>query len=234
MRNSLLNETPNTIGYVDLLSAQAAHIGDRRNAPHTRLRIQIVTAQLLQDTSYDKLSIGRICEKVNLTRPGFYLHYRNKEELVLDALKGLVKTEAQLMPSLMDCANLREAIFRICDWYFRFHVLADGLFSAMIAMRRSVPEAEELQKQRSNNLHEAASYQLKRFDRYCDIEPDWATFAVDATARAMGVTARSMNKQAGPRPMRYTHDVGRLVDLFSRMMYSTLLSETPPLEEPTQ
>jgi len=217
------------VGFVDLLKVQAAAIGDRRNAPHTRLRIQIATAELLQLSGYDKLSINAICKAVNLTRPGFYLHYSNKEEVVLDLLGALVKSEAQLSPSLTDCDDLYQAVEKICDWYLRFHIGSGALFATLTEMRRAVPEVYELWNERSRDLLEAITYQLNRFKQHRDLDQEWATFALEATARAMNVTADRINSHPGPITKLYTEDIDHLVEMFARMMYQSMLGESPPL-----
>jgi AcrR family transcriptional regulator len=216
------------VGFVDLLKAQAVAIGDRRNAPHTRLRIQIATAELLQTSGYDKLSINAICKAVDLTRPGFYLHYRNKEEVVLDLLRALVKAEAQLSPSLTDCDDLYQAVEKICDWYLRFHIGSGALFATLTEMRRSSLEVYELWNERSRYLLESITYQFNRFKRYRDLDQGWATFALEATARAMNVTADRINSHPGPITKLYTDDVGHLVKMFARMMYQSMLGEPMP------
>jgi len=216
------------VGFMDILSAQAEAIGDRRNGPHTKLRIQIATAQLLEELGYNKLSIGVICEKVNLTRPGFYLHYRNKQEVVMVMLDKLVATEAQLLPTLTECDDLAHAVHEICSWYMNFHMSTEALFATLTELRRSVPSAFELQAKRSRTLHKAISYQLNRFAQYRDIDPEWTAFALDETARAMNTTANRLNARSGPASMQYANDIDRLISMFARMMYQSFLGMPMP------
>lgn len=221
------------VRFVDLLVARAEAIGERRNAPHTRLRIQIATAHLLQESGYEKLSIGAICEQVNLTPPGFYRHYRNKQEVAIDLLKELAKTEAQMVPSLIGCEDLGKATNELCNWYLRFHIGSGALFATMTEMRRSVPEVYELWNARSRNLLDSVSYQLDRFERFGNIDSEWSTFVIETIARAINVTADRMSSHPGPVTRLYADDVNRLVRMFSRMMYQSLTGErAATIQEP--
>ena len=72
------------------------------------------------------------------------------------------------------------------------------------------------------------SYQLDRFDQFRNMDKEWTTFAIEATARAMNVTADRISSHPGPVTRLYIDDVGHLVEMFARMMYWSLLGEPLP------
>ncbi|MBN7796549.1 TetR/AcrR family transcriptional regulator [Parahaliea mediterranea] len=218
------------IRFSDLLAAQANALGGKRNSPHTKLRIQTETARLLEASGYDSLSMSAICEQVGLTRRALYLHYKNKEEIVLDLSRALFKAEAQLAPSLTDCKNLAEAIYKVCRWYVHFHLGSGALYTTLMEIRRPSMEARELWAARTDNLLGILIYQYKQFKEFREVDPDWAVFCILSVARAINATVDRIGFSPEPENVRqYCDRIDEEVVSFSKMMYQTLVAKPWPL-----
>jgi hypothetical protein len=98
----------------------------------------------------------------------------------------------------------------------------------MADMRRTIPAVYELWSARSRNLLESLSYQLDRFEKFANQDQEWTTFILEATARAMNVSADRLSSHPGPESRRYSGDLDQLVRMFARMMYQSLLGEKLP------
>ncbi len=63
-------------------------ITDRRIAK-TRLALRDAMLQLLPARGWDDLTIQEICERANVGRSTFYMHYRSKDDLLSESLNDL-------------------------------------------------------------------------------------------------------------------------------------------------
>lgn len=68
--------------------ANTPPIPDRR-VQRTREVLRHTLVSLLAERSWDDINIRDLCEHANIGRSTFYLHFRNKEELLVAALDGL-------------------------------------------------------------------------------------------------------------------------------------------------
>ncbi|MEY2873083.1 MAG: hypothetical protein RLZZ373_454 [Pseudomonadota bacterium] len=61
---------------------------DRRIA-RTRLALRDAMLSLLPERGWDELSIQEICDQANVGRSTFYIHYRGKDDLLIESLNDL-------------------------------------------------------------------------------------------------------------------------------------------------
>jgi AcrR family transcriptional regulator len=73
-----------------------------RRIQRTRQLLQDALFQLLTERGYEEITIQDITEKANLGRTTFYLHYRDKEELLRASVKSLIH-ELQLNVEPDEC-----------------------------------------------------------------------------------------------------------------------------------
>lgn len=66
------------------------HAGDRR-VKRTRQMLHHAFFSLIEERSYDSLSIQDITERANIGHATFYVHYRDKEHLVLDSVNAVME-----------------------------------------------------------------------------------------------------------------------------------------------
>ena len=72
-------------------------IGDRR-VQKTRNLLRIALASLVQEMDYDAISVKQILDRANVGRSTFYMHYRDKDELLVSGMLDLLR-EVQVPPT---------------------------------------------------------------------------------------------------------------------------------------
>lgn len=60
-----------------------------RRVVRTKQALRDALLALLAETSWDALSIQAMCDRANIGRSTFYLHYQGKDEVLSDSLAGL-------------------------------------------------------------------------------------------------------------------------------------------------
>lgn len=73
-----------------------AHREDRRVA-RTRRALREALLELIQEKGYAAVTVEDITERANLGRATFYLHYKDKEELLLEQFSELASERARLL-----------------------------------------------------------------------------------------------------------------------------------------
>ena len=61
-----------------------------RRVQRTRTALKQALAELIEEKSYDQVTVEEITDRANLGRATFYLHYRDKEDLLLEDVINLV------------------------------------------------------------------------------------------------------------------------------------------------
>jgi AcrR family transcriptional regulator len=73
--------------------------GDRRTR-RTRQALEQALLELIEEQSYETISIQQITDRANIGRATFYLHYNTKEELMLATVKELTINFERHLPTL--------------------------------------------------------------------------------------------------------------------------------------
>lgn len=69
----------------------------------TRKMLEEALISLILEKGYDGINIGDITDRAGLRRATFYLHYRNKEELLFGIMQETLNELTQKMKALPDC-----------------------------------------------------------------------------------------------------------------------------------
>ncbi len=69
-----------------------------RRARRTRRQLKEALFALILEKGYDAVTIEDITERADLGRTTFYLHYRDKEELLLEAIDGIAQDLIERLP----------------------------------------------------------------------------------------------------------------------------------------
>lgn len=77
----------------------AKHKTDRR-IQRTRQSLRAALLELIKEKGYDAISIEEITERANVGRATFYLHYKDKEDLLLEEFSEMVNEEAQALSEI--------------------------------------------------------------------------------------------------------------------------------------
>lgn len=61
-----------------------------RRVQRTRQMLNTAMMELVMERGYDAVDVQTICERANLARATFYLHYRDKEQLLIECMEAIV------------------------------------------------------------------------------------------------------------------------------------------------
>ena len=79
-----------------------------RRVQRTRQLLQRALLELIEEHSYEGITIQQITDRANMGRATFYLHYRDKEQLLLETIQKLQEGLARQLESLRPSDFLRE------------------------------------------------------------------------------------------------------------------------------
>lgn len=111
---------------------------DDRRIQKTRKALRDALHSLVLDRGYDDLSVQDITDKANLGRATFYLHYREKEELLEDLLREFSQTFAQRHGSKINFSDRKvvQSMFEYAEDYYDFYRIMTIGKGGVIGMRK--------------------------------------------------------------------------------------------------
>lgn len=71
-----------------------------RRILRTRVSLRIALLMLIKEKDFDFISVEEITDRANLGRATFYLHYKDKEDLLLDEFREIASTRAHLFSDI--------------------------------------------------------------------------------------------------------------------------------------
>lgn len=71
-----------------------------RRVQRTRQALRVALLELIKEKDYDSISIEEITERANVGRATFYLHYKDKEDLLLEHFKEMADEMVQLVSQI--------------------------------------------------------------------------------------------------------------------------------------
>ena len=71
-----------------------------RRVKRTLQSLRKALLELIKEKNYDEISIEEITERANVGRATFYLHYKDKEDLLLEEFSELVNDKVQLLAEI--------------------------------------------------------------------------------------------------------------------------------------
>ena len=80
--------------------AQPAKDKPDRRIQRTRQSLRTALLTLIKEKGYDAISIEEITERANVGRATFYLHYKNKEDLLLEEFSEMANEKVQVLSEL--------------------------------------------------------------------------------------------------------------------------------------
>ena len=78
---------------------QKKHKPDRR-VQRTKQALRKALLELIKDKGYDSISVEEITRQANLGRATFYLHYKDKEDLLVDEFNEIVNERARTISEI--------------------------------------------------------------------------------------------------------------------------------------
>src|SRR5512140_447377 len=71
-----------------------------RRIQRTRQSLRAALLELIKEKSYDDISIEEITERANVGRATFYLHYKDKEDLLLEEFSEMANEKVQVLSEI--------------------------------------------------------------------------------------------------------------------------------------
>ncbi len=90
-----------------------------RRIQKTRRALHEALISLMMQKKYEWISVQDILDRANVGRSTFYMHYRDKEELLLDGLNDLWETLRQAQTAASRAATKQEAVIGFSLAWFR-------------------------------------------------------------------------------------------------------------------
>jgi AcrR family transcriptional regulator len=122
-----------------------------RRTERTRRALRNAMTMLMMEKTYDSISVQEITERANVGRTTFYLHFRDKDELLLDCFSWVDKIITQYVHRLyMGEADAHTALIMLFEHpqehYTLYRALAFQHGYTVISRRLGEHVAESLQK----------------------------------------------------------------------------------------
>lgn len=120
-----------------------------RRVQRTRKLLREALMDLILEDGYDTVSIQDITEKANLGRATFYLHFKDKDELLLDVMEEFIDNFMDQVPQLSEAQWRLEdtkAIIKLFDFaaehydLYRILIMGSGGITASRQLQQSVAE----------------------------------------------------------------------------------------------
>ena len=120
-----------------------------RRVQRTRKLLRDALMSLIMEDGYDAISIQDITEKANLGRATFYLHFKDKDELLLDVMEQFIDDFMEQVPQISEAQwrlDDTKALVRLFDFasehydLYRILIIGSGGITAANQLRRSVAE----------------------------------------------------------------------------------------------
>jgi AcrR family transcriptional regulator len=118
-----------------------------RRIQRTRKLLRDALMDLIMEDGYDAISIQDITEKANLGRATFYLHFKDKDELLLDVMEQFIADFMQQVPQISEAQwrlDDTKAIIKLFDFaadhydLYRILIIGSGGITAAAQLRNSV------------------------------------------------------------------------------------------------
>lgn len=120
-----------------------------RRVQRTRKLLRDAMMSLILEEGYDAISIQDITEKANLGRATFYLHFKDKDELLLDIMEQFIDDFLEQVPQISEAQwrlDDTKAIIKLFDFaadhydLYRILIIGSGGITAANQLRSSVAE----------------------------------------------------------------------------------------------
>lgn len=71
-----------------------------RRIQRTRQALRVALLELIKEKGFDAISVEEITERANLGRATFYLHYKDKEDLLLEEFREIASNRVQVLSEI--------------------------------------------------------------------------------------------------------------------------------------
>ncbi len=120
-----------------------------RRVQRTRKLLRVAMMELILEEGYDSISIQDITDKANLGRATFYLHFRDKDDLLLDVMDQMMSDFIEQVPQLSenqwrleDTKTIEKLFDFAADHYdlYRIMIMGSGGITASRQLQQRIAE----------------------------------------------------------------------------------------------
>ena len=131
-----------------------------RRVQRTRKLLREALMALILEEGYDDISIQDITEKANLGRATFYLHFKDKDELLLEVIDEFIKDFLQQVPQLSQ-AQWRLDDSKAIEKLFDFAADHYDLYRIMIIGSGGITASRQLQRTMADNIRDCIDEEME-------------------------------------------------------------------------
>ena len=163
------------INYQHYLESKIQREGVRKKEL-TREKLKAGAVRLLEKGSYHEIRISTFCEEAGLAKGTFYLHFTDKEDLVVSVLEEYADLQVKLMPSVDDCNTAYDAFYELNSWFAETFCENVGLHRSLMQLSETMPQITEIW---SSFLRRLSTRFISEIDRWSNrpLPPELGTLA---------------------------------------------------------
>lgn len=143
-----------------------------RRVQRTRKLLREALMALILEEGYDAISIQDITEKANLGRATFYLHFKDKDELLLEVMDEFIQDFLQQVPQLSQ-AQWRLDDPKAIEKLFDFAADHYDLYRIMIISSGGITASRQLQRTMADNIRDCIDEEMETLGVDPIISPDF-------------------------------------------------------------
>ena len=107
-----------------------------RRVERTQRELHEALISLIIERGWDRVSVQEICDRANVGRSTFYLHFADKDELLLEGLEGLYASMDAVRSTAKGKFAFAEALFEHAQEHLRLFRAVVGKKSGQVVLRR--------------------------------------------------------------------------------------------------
>lgn len=216
------------VEYARHLAQQLAALRSARKVERTRLRLEIATAELLEGTTYGRLTVDEITERAGLAHGTFYRYYAGKHEIVLAVLQGFLAAIRGMRPSLARMEDPYAAIHAANRHYVEVYRHNVGLMRCLLTLRSDDPLVAELGSRADAGLAARVMRSIARFGAPAAALPARRQeLLIHAVIGAVDALLRKVYGASEPPLQRFADDPEGIAAILSDMWYRALYAADP-------
>lgn len=216
------------VEYARHLAEQLAALRSARKVERTRLRLEIATAELLEETSYGRLTVDEITERAGLAHGTFYRYYAGKHEIVLAVLRGFLGAIRGMRPSLARVDDPYAAIHAANRHYVDVYRRNVGLMRCFLTLRSDDPLVAEIGSRADAGLVARVTRSITRFGApAATLPPRRQELLIHAVIGAVDALLRKVYGASEPPLVRFADDPETIAQILSDIWYRALYAADP-------
>lgn len=193
----------------------------------TKEKLKAGAVRLLEKNGYHDIRISTFCEEAGLAKGTFYLHFTDKEDLVVDVLEEYADLQVKLMPSAEGCEDAYSAFLVLNSWFASTFCENVGLHRSMMQLSETIPRITKIWTHFLKGLSEQYIDEINRWSNK-PLPADMASFA---TYSLWGMLDQALYAiyavHRNPDFERVAKSQAFLVEAISLFQYRALYLENP-------